>query len=224
MVIDLILLGIILLVTIISAKQGFVRTVIGAVGFIVAVVVAFSVSEPLADVTYDKFVEPSIVNAAEETSADTVDEKVDKVWESMPSVITDNAKSLGISKEGIKNALSDNAQSAAGDGMKVVSQKSIKPTCTKVIGAVIAMILTMLLLIVVRFLAKLINKAFSFSIVGKLNTALGGVVGIFKGIGVAIILCEIIVLIISFTDNGIWIFNNENIAKTTVFKFLTNVF
>lgn len=224
MVIDLIIVGIILLVTLVSAKQGFVRTVIGAVGFIAAVVIAFSVSEPLAEVTYDKFIEPAIVKSAGAASTDAVGDNVDKVWEALPEFVTKNANSLGLSKEGIENAFSDNAQSSTKEVVTNISQQTVKPTCAKIIGTVYAMALIMVLLIVVRFLAKIINKAFSFSIVGKLNTALGGAVGIVKGLVIALILCEIIVLIISFTDNGIWIFNNENIAKTTVFKFLTNVF
>ena len=224
MIIDLIIVGVILLVALISAKQGFVRTIISAVGFIAAIVVAFSVSEPLADVTYDKFIEPAIINTAGETSSESAKVKVDEVWDALPGVITNNAASLGLSKESIQNVLSDNAQNGTESALATISQKTIKPTCTKIISTVFAMILTILLLIVVKFLAKIINKAFSFSIVGKLNTALGGAVGLVKGVGIALILCEIIVLIISFTDNGIWIFNNENIAKTTVFKFLTNVF
>ncbi len=223
-IIDLIVVGIILLVALISAKQGFVRTVVGVVGFVAAVVIAFTVSKPLADVTYDKVIEPPIVNSISDTASGSLSQTVDKVWENIPSFITDNSAELGFSKQSIENALSDEAISSTKDAFIQVSQKAIKPVCTEIVGTIYAVILIILLMIVVRILAKLLNKAFSFSIVGKLNTTLGGMLGIVKGLVIALILCEIIVLIISFTDNGIWIFNNENIAKTTVFKFLTNVF
>ena len=68
-----------------------------------------------------------------------------------------------------------------------------------------------------------LNKMFSFSVIGKLNHFLGGIIGIAKGGIFAILICEILLLVISFTG-GVWIFNNQNIEKTIVFQFLTNVF
>lgn len=223
-VIDLIVVGIILLVTLISAKQGFVRTVLDVVGFVAAVVIAFTASQPLADITYDKFIEPSIVNSIEETVSSSTNDTVDNLWENIPSFITENGKDFGLSKESIKDMLSTGTQGDANATVISMSQNTIKPVCTGIIGTVFAVILMIVLLIIVRILAKLLNKVFSFSVVGKINTTLGGVLGVIKGLVIALLVCEIIVLIISFTDNGIWIFNNENINKTVVFKFLTNVF
>lgn len=222
--IDLIIVGIILLITLISAKQGFVRTIVGAVGFIAAVVIAFTLSEPLANATYDRFIEPPIVNSVGDTATGSVNENVDKLWDSIPSFITDNSAEFGFTKESIKDSLSGGTQESVKDAVAEVSQKAVKPVFCEILGTVYAVILVILLMIIVRLLARLLNKLFSFSIVGRLNTALGGVIGFVKGLVIALILCEIIVLIISFTDNGIWIFNNENIDKTYIFKFLTNVF
>ncbi len=222
-IIDLILVAIILVVVLISAKQGFVRTVVGAVGFVAAVVIAFTFSKPLAEVTYDKFIEPPIVNSISETASGTVTDTVDGVWSNLPSLITDNSESFGFSKDSIKGSLSESTSDNIKETISNVSQTAIKPIFTNLCSTVYAVILIIVLLIIVRLLAKLLNKAFSFSVVGKLNITLGGVLGLAKGLVIALIVCEVIVLVISFTKNGIWIFNNENISNTYLFKFLTNI-
>ncbi len=223
-IIDLIIIGIILLTVLISAKQGFVKIVIGVAGFIAAVLLAFSLSGPLANLTYQNVIEPPIVNSVAEDSSGSASETVDKIWDSLPNVITDNADSLGISKESIIQSVEKETQTTAQGIIGNVSQNVIKPVLTGILETVFAVILIIVLLFVVKILAKLINKVFSFSVVGKLNRTLGGVVGLVKGLLIALIACEVILLIISFTKNGIWIFNNENIEKTFIFKFLINVF
>ncbi|MBQ4119183.1 MAG: CvpA family protein [Clostridia bacterium] len=222
-IIDLVLIAIIALAVIISAKQGFVRTIVGAVGFVAAVVIAFTVSKPLAEVTYDKLIEPPIVNSISETASGTVTDTVDGVWNNLPSLITENSERFGFTKESIQGSLTQSTQGDVKETLLSVSQTAIKPIFAELVSTVYAVILIIVLLIVVRFLAKLLNKAFSFSVVGKLNAALGGVIGLVKGLVIALIICEIIVLVVSLTKNGIWIFNNENISNTILFKFLTNI-
>lgn len=219
-VIDLILIAVIIISVIWSAKKGFVRTLVEVVGLVLAIVVAFSLSSPLADVTYDKLVEPPIVKAAGETSAQTVSETTDKAWESIPSFITAN----GISKDKIENSVEDFTKKNAESVMLQVSQKVIKPVALIVLKAIYSLILMIPLMFLVRLLAKLLNKLFSFSLVGALNRFLGGTIGLIKGVALAMILCKIIILIISFTGNGFWIFTSQNIEETYLFNFLTNVF
>lgn len=222
-IIDLIIIAIILLVVIISAKQGFVRTIVGAVGFVAAAVISLTAIGPITEATYDKFIEPPIVNSISEKATDDVDDTVDNIWSELPPFVTDNSESFGITKESIKEALTNSSQEDINAVLTNVSQTTIKPIFSELVSTFCAVILMIVLLVIARFLAKLLNKMFSFSIVGKLNTTLGGVIGFVKGIVIALIVCEIIVSVISFTKNGIWIFNNENISNTILFKFLTNI-
>lgn len=222
-IIDLIIVAIILLAVVISAKQGFVRTIVGAIGFVAAVVIAFTVSEPLAQTTYDKFIEPNIVSSISETASGTVTDTVDGVWSNLPAFVTDNSESFGINKESIKETLKESGKVDIKDALTNISQNTIKPIFTGLVSTIYSVILMVILLIIVGLLAKLLNKLFSFSIVGKLNTTLGGVIGFVKGLVIALIICEIVVLVVSLTENGIWIFNNENISNTILFKFLTNI-
>ena len=219
LIIDLILIGVILFCVVSSAKKGFVRTFVEVAGLVVAVVVAFTVSRPLANVTYDKIIEPSVVKAIGEEAVLSADETADKIWESTPAFLRGNA-----SKEDIEAAISDFTKDGAEGSAASISQNVVKPIVASVLSTLYTVVLIIPLLIIVKLLARVLNRIFSISLVGRLNKLLGAAIGLLKGFAFALIICKIIMLIISFTDSGIWIFNIENIEKTYIFNFLTNVF
>ena len=64
---------------------------------------------------------------------------------------------------------------------------------------------------------------FSFSVIGSLNRTLGGILGAVKGIVFVLIACMVISLIISFTGKPFFIFTEENINNTYIFKFFTDI-
>ncbi len=222
LVIDLIIAAIIAIVAFISAKQGFVRTVVGFVGFVAAVVIAFTVSEPLANATYDKYIEPTIIEAVEDKSADTADATAEQIWQSLPKLLTDNAEKLNITKDSLNGVIKQSSN--VGEIVENISATVVKPVVAQIIKTLYAVIILTVLLFVVKLLAKLLNKVFSFSIVGKLNTLLGGAVGFVKGFFIALIVCEVLLLIISFVPNGIWVFNSQSLASSALFNLLTNIF
>ena len=106
-ILDGIIILIVLVTVFLSAKKGFVRTLIEVVGFFIAVWVAFTFSSPIANAMYDKIVEPIVVKSVE-SSVETVVEgteaitsnAVDAIWDKMPSIFTGNSF-LSISKDSI---------------------------------------------------------------------------------------------------------------------------
>lgn len=222
-ILDLIVVAIILVTVAFSAKRGFVRVAVELVGFIAAILLTFAVSTPLANLTYDKFIEPSLVKSVSSSTGETASQVVDSTWDSLPSFIKNNSASLGISKDSYNEKISTNLAQGAETAAKTASQNVIKPVATKFIGLIISVVLLIVLMFVVKILAKYMNKLFSFSIVGKLNRVLGGIIGLPKGIILAIAFCMLVSLIVSFTANGIWIFNQETINDTAIFKFFNGL-
>lgn len=214
-ILDLIVVAIIAVMVFISAKHGFVRTLIEVVGFVAALFVAFTFSTPIANVTYDKIIAPAVVTAVEGAANDATQSAADAVMTKVPSFISNNAESFGLSSEQLSQKISDgvNISETAAN----ISDNLIKPIAVKVLGLVISTIMIVVLLFVVNTLAKLLNKVFSFSLVGKLNRTLGGVVGFFKGILIATVFCMIVGVIVSFTNNGFLIFTRESIEASTIF-------
>ncbi len=222
-ILDLIVIAIIILITVISAKQGFVRVAVEVVGFIIAIVLSLNISVGLADVTYHKVIEPVIVSSVENVTADTTVATAEKTWNALPQFVRNGANKLGIDEDTITESIAKSVGNGAGNVAASVSENTVKPIATSVLKTLYSLILILVLMIIVKFLARLVNKLFSFSIVGKLNKFLGGTLGVVKGIIIAWLFCTVVSLAVSFTQNGILFFNAENIDNTIIFKFLTDV-
>jgi uncharacterized membrane protein required for colicin V production len=234
---DLILVIIIGVSVYLSARRGFVRTFVEAIGVVAAAIIALTICTPLANATYDKIIEPAITKTVfEEVNKALENEELNlqldgtpnKILEAFPQKIQSLIEKSGIDYDKLleenKYLINDDTvENTVQELVFNILQNSLKPIAVKVISYIYAFIIFSFLLVVVKPLAKLLNKAFSFSIVGKLNTTLGGVCGLAKGIVFTLILCLVIYSIASFTENGIWIFNVENIDKTFIFKYLISL-
>ncbi len=222
LILDLIIIAIVVIFALISAKKGFVCTLIEVVGFVFAIYIALSFSTPIANTIYDKTVQPIIANTFETVISDGVansNDAVDAVWNKIPSFISENSF-FNISKENALTVLGDNVSLETEILTSKISDSLLKPAVTKILSSLISVIIVFVLLFVVKILAVQINKLFNISIIGSLNKTLGGILGIIKGGAIAIVFCLIISLILSFTKNGFLIFTYDNIQSSTIFKYL----
>lgn len=218
-ILDVFVIGIVLLCVILSAKKGFAKSIIEVAGFVAAVILAISVSGPLAELTYDKVIEPSVIKMAEESSAvadqnieDNISLISDNIWESLPDFIKNN--SADVNQDNLlDNVDIDTSDTVTGVAVKV-SQTVAKPVVSKMLSALYGVIILVVLLILVKFLAKLINPLFNFSVIGKLNRTLGGVLGLLKGILIAVIFCTAVSLNVSFTKEGFLCFTREAVDNS----------
>ncbi len=225
LVLDLILIAIIAIFVIISAKRGFVRTAVEFVGYFLAIYIAFSVSGVLANSIYSKTIEPKIVeNVAEKvtiSSTEGVNSAVDEIWSSLPEFVQNTAENFDITSNTLKTTIEENINSDSAEQLAQKATESVvKPIVVPLIKTILSVILFILLMIIVKFLAKFLNKLFSLPLIGGLNKSLGGVIGLLKGLIFSFIFVVAILFIMSFTENGFLIFTNENIDKTYLFKFL----
>ncbi len=218
-ILDAIVILIVLFFVIVSAKKGFVRTLIEVVGFVAAIIIAFTVSTPIAEVTYDNFVYPSIAESVEETGKNNINEAADAIWEKLPKYITENSF-FGVSKDNVTSSAEDEFENQSDNIAESISDKMIKPAVVKLISVLVSFVLVIILLFVSKILAKYVNKLFTFSIVGDINKILGGALGIVKGAAIATIFCLVISIVLSFTKDGFFIFNYDTINSSYLFKFL----
>lgn len=219
LVIDLIALAIIILCVIISAKRGFVKVFVEAVGFIAAIILAFTISTPLAGATYDKIIEPPVVKAAVNAVGESAEHEA---WNALPDfLIQSESAFFGTTVNEFTERISENISQGTETAVKTASQEIVRPVAVKLLGLLYSVILVLVLLIAVKLLAKLLNGMFSFSVVGSLNRTLGGIIGGVKGIVFAVIFCLIISLIVSFTGKPFLIFTEESINNSFVYSLIS---
>lgn len=226
-ILDLIVLAVIVVTVLISARRGFVRTAVELVGFVAAIFISFTISTPLANTTYDKIIEPSIMNSVSSVTDSAVDtsamETLDGFWNEIPEWMRSSFEKSGISKDSLDTVISDNIGNGVQSAVETTSQSVIKPALTGTLSLIYQTILLIVLMAVVKPLAKLVNKLFSFSVIGTANRVLGGVVGVPKGIIYAVAFCLLVTLIVSFTQNGFLIFTKATIEESYFFSFVNSL-
>ena len=220
--IDGILLIVVALFVITSARRGFVRVLVEAVGIVAAVIFTLTVCTPLSNATYDKIIEPPIISATNEQVHDTVEETVDSVIESLPDFLQGYIESSGIADQIVAENNGEISNSTT-DYITEISQNTIKPVTVRILSTIYSVLIFAVAVVIVKILAGILNKTFSFSFVGKLNKTLGGLCGLIKGVALVLVLCYVIKFLLPITDNGIWIFNAQNIEQTHIFRFLISL-
>jgi uncharacterized membrane protein required for colicin V production len=217
-ILDLVIIAIVLVTAILSAKRGFVRTATELVGFIAAVYLAFTLSVPAANFVYNKMVEPALMKGIEEKIAQASTNVGNSAIEALPDFIENNLDKFGVDANTLSSMAANAAQPAT-----VLSENVIEPMLTGIFKAVFSILIFIIFTFVVKLLAKLLNKIFSFSLVGALNKTLGFVLGTVKGLVFASIFCAIVVLIASVAGNGFLIFSSKAVNGSFICGFLTNL-
>lgn len=221
-ILDLIVVGIIVLVTVLAAKRGFVRTVVEVVGFVAAAVIALSLGSAAAEMAYDNILGPKLVTVTGDAAGATTQEMVDTAWEALPDFIADNAEKFGVSKDELSEKLVGIGSEDREQAIEKALQETVRPIFVRVIGMLCSSLLFIILAFVVKILAKLLNGVFSFSVAGSLNRTLGAVIGLIKGAVFAIVFCMLAGMLASFTG-GFWIFTEDALEASTVAKFLLSI-
>lgn len=221
-ILDGIIIIILILCVFLSVKKGFIPTAIEVVGFIAALIIAFTCSSPLTSIIYDNFIEPSVFTTVEKTIDNTTDKSfqaVDVVWEKMPEFITQN-DFFSLSKEDVINEIESKSDETNEQLAYHISNTIIKPPITKIISVLISIIILSLLSVLVKLFARNIKKIYKNTVVGDADKLLGGLLGIVKGAFFSMCFCLIISLLLSFNEDGFLIFRYDLINSTYIFKYL----
>lgn len=236
LIIDGLIVLLIAFIAFLSAKKGFVCTVIEVVGFVAVIIFINFATPPISNFIYDKAIEPTVIKTIEETitfdnldngaindviDINSIENAVEASLDKLPKIIAEN-NSFKFSSQEIVNEINKLNINNKTEIAEIISDKIIKPTIINILSLVIQIILLIVLFIIVKIVAKLINKLFSFSVIGKLNKFLGGVIGIAKGTIIATLSCLVINLILSLTDNNLILFTKEAIDSTYLYKTLIN--
>ena len=251
--IDLILLIIIGFTVFISIKRGFVKTVIGTMGFVLSIILSLTLCAPIAGVVYDSVIQPPLVSSIsnkiderfqselDKNVGDKVDsEKIeefraevnassDEIIESLPGFVKNFINQSGLKPEEVVGSADevisegDTVKTASEKVAENISQTSIKPMAVQVLSTILSLVLFFVFSWLLKIAGGIISKFLSFTVAGKLDKILGGVCGFAKGVIFAVIFCFAIYTLVSFTQNGIWIFSYQNFENTLIFKLLISL-
>jgi len=197
--IDLLLCLCVLLFVIRTAKKGFALSLFNIIAFFGAFILAAFISKNLSGYIFDTFFEQSVIEKIGSAttsifSGSTSEEVSNFVSTEFPLLFNFSSISgIGINTESVSNAATTTAS--------FISTNLIKPLFVSLISLFVYIIALVVCIPVLRFLAKKISKIFTVSLAGKINSILGGLLGVVKGVAVVFTICAILVVVMGLFLN-----------------------
>ena len=198
--IDMALLAIMLIFLIVSAKRGFLITLLEVLVFAIAVISAANLCKPAANSIYDTFIGPNItekVSASLSENSDIMSSagKASAVVDNLPKIIKNYILRTDPDENNITSEIL-NGDFSGTDAAEKLSSDIAKPIAVTVLSPVIFLLLSIVLSLLLSVVAKWLNKICKLPLIGTANTVLGGAFGILKGL-IAVYFIGIILLLLS---------------------------
>ena len=219
-IVDIIILVVFGGIVISSIKKGFFKSLFELAGTLISLVIARTMSEGFAPQVFDSFVRKSaetyLGNALGEVGTKDYALQAQEALNSIPEALSGIMNLMGIDKAAMLEKI-QSADLSENNLVESLMTSVIEPVAVAVLQFVIFIILAVavgfLLKIVVRLLDGIIKK---LPAVKQLNSALGAVFGVFRGIIVVAILSMLLSIVASFIGNETFIelVNNSIIVDT----------
>lgn len=222
----LILDGILILVVIAfvwsSARRGFVRTAIELAGWLLILYIAIVFSQPIADGVYDRFLNDAVVEKTSEVVGDSLSssaDSVEEVWDQLPTFLTAGAELMGVSRDQVVSSIASGVEQGTAAVSDQLVRSVVAPLCRGILRWIIVAVVFTVGMILVRFVALWLNRMLSFHLLGTLNRALGGLLGLGKGLLAAFLICLIVSLVFCVNPDGIGFVNEEMLHTSYAYRF-----
>lgn len=225
-IVDVIIIALAVLVIVRSSKKGFVSSLIDTFSMVLASIASYMVTPKVAQFVYDSFIKDSVSKGFEKVLDEinvnaAINEKIDAMVASLPTSAVNLAESLGIIN---LNAISSGIHmSGAIDNTQLISQVlndlayNVMITITKVVVFFLLFIVITLLL---RVISKFLENVNKIPLIGKLNSGLGGVLGIVKAAIIVLVVCTVMYFIASSSDNAQLV---SAIASSKLYNYITEI-
>ena len=197
-IIDIILVLLIVLITFIGTRRGFILTVFDLFSGIASFLIAKLFAPLISPLVYDTFAKKTVVAFLTEKYngvENAITDAIDSVFGFLPDGVLTYCKESGMFN--VSYMIS---------GITTVEELEanvVAPVVTAVINIILFAVIAFIAVIVLRIVGRLISKIISkIKIVGKVNSVLGGVAGVLKGI-VYVFIIAAVLSILSFASETI---------------------
>lgn len=217
-VLDGLVVAIVVVFAIISAKRGFVRSILGLLSLVICIAVVSTYGKTVSDATYDLLLKKSVENSITEKLDEHTSEvnKVDVVLSALPKPVRSTVESSGVDFNKLKGIVStsdDNRKTA-----ESISNDVIKPVAASMLLIIVDAVMFAALMILLRFFNKFVCTLFKAPVLNQVNKFLGVILGIIKGLAISVIVCSVITYIVSMrADANYIVFTSGAINDSLLF-------
>lgn len=222
--IDLLLIAVFVIAILLAARKGLVRGIIGLIGNVVAVAVAFMFSGSLGSYINSNFLyQPMrqwVINMLSPTSGGTTasisDLNFDELFSDMPQFFSEILKHLGLDSSQLAESYSSMKVNGVEEAKSAVIDMMVSPMadiCGRVIAFVVIFILA---LIAINIIVWLLDFVVELPILRQINKIGGIVLGAINGILFVFILAGVINISIGYIMNDRTAEEIDKIEESTV--------
>lgn len=215
-IIDLAALAVIVLLTVLKAKKGFVKSIVMAVGVVVAILLSVTLSGKAAPFVYDQLVEERVGTALEETlQSETVSgrEAADRLCRN--KLVCAGLSAAGMTQTDLEKKIDSALNDSSGAVAQTVSRRVVRPIVVRLLESLLLILLMIILLIAVRIISTAVNKLISVTPAGGANTFFGGVLGLLEGFVFALALFALLLLVLDLRPGFLGL--TRSVAQHTLF-------
>ncbi len=192
-VLDVIFVAVLAIAFYTGFKRGFVKSLINFVGTIIALVVAWLSSGPIAVWIYDLTARQGLYDRIyESTELQGISDGIREIYDPLPDFVKQLMENAGVSEQYLQTTMSGSSDVVANAMVDAIS-----PAFIAIISIVVFVIVFALLLVLVTALAKLVTPLVKVKFVEQVDKSIGGVFGALMGVIVVWILASFL-LFVSF--------------------------
>lgn len=184
-IIDIIAVALIVLITVSSAKKGFMKTLLTLAAFIAAFVGARIAAAPVSEFIYSDYISPLVLEKLNEllpngSVAGEIDAVIEGILAQFPAALVDIARTY--------NLLPDFSALSTGTAdltVASIEELYVAPVLTEIAAIITTLVLFVVLSAILRLVVAMINRFFvsdKHKFVKRTNMLLGAVLGFVKSL------------------------------------------
>lgn len=221
-VFDIITVTIIIVLAVICAKQGFVRSLITLCGCVLALLFTYIVSVPAANFLYknvaQKPVQSAISKNMEGFAADTADTAA-AIERGLDGLIGPIKALLPEQGQDTVDKLAADLQGGTQQFASALEENVVAPVVTSLLHVLCFVVIFALALILVRLVARVGQVVNYIPVVGGFNRVLGAALGVLQGAFWVYLLAILVWVLLALSQNAWPVLNGQTVESSWLFSW-----
>lgn len=212
--------GIILLFAIFivsGLKRGLVRSLIGFVATVIAIVLSMYLSKITSIFIYDNFIKNNLLvqinDILNEYVGRDLNEKTAAVFNELPKILSNTLMFCGVTSSVVGDVIENSTGNASYELVKLFS-----PTIISVIRTILVPFIFVVIYTPLNFLNRIIGRIFKVPGLRQIDQVLGAIIGALKGFLLIVLITFLLKMFLPMMSNIPDIFSKNTIESTFLFK------
>lgn len=218
-ILDIIIIGLIIFCVAMGYKNGFVKTVMNFLSFVIAFFMAKTFSPPLSDFMYSSWIKPNFADKAVGQIQKLIPPNgdVSNLVKDKPNDFLKMLEGYGIKLPDIQKTISDAAAKTGDELNKFVAENMVDPVAKGISDFLAFAAILAVSLVLLKIITYFINRAFKLPGLNLLNRTGGILLGLLYGIILSYIFVFLAYYVLPYLAANTAIISVDSVVEDTIF-------